>query len=65
VQRWFDTSNYDKDHPSGIPTGKNKKVVGMMKDEYGENKFRNSLGCEVSYMPTKWKKERKKRNAKE
>ena len=24
VERWFDTSNYDKDHPSRIPTGKNK-----------------------------------------
>jgi len=30
----FDTSDFDKDHPSGIPTGKNKKkLIGMMKDE--------------------------------
>ena len=35
VPKWFDTSNYDKDHPSGIPTGINKKVVGMFKDECG------------------------------
>ncbi len=35
VAKWYDTSNYDKDHPSGIPTGINKKVVGMSKDEYG------------------------------
>ncbi len=35
VNEWFDTSNYDKDHPSGIPTGKNKKVIGFMKDECG------------------------------
>ena len=33
VERMFDTSNYPKEHPSGIPTGKNKKVIGMMKDE--------------------------------
>ena len=33
VSRWFDTSNYPKNHPSGIPTGVNKKVLGMMKDE--------------------------------
>ena len=30
----FDTSNFPKDHPSGIE-GKNKKVPGMMKDEAG------------------------------
>jgi len=33
VQRLFDTSNYPIDHPSGIPTGLNKKVLGMFKDE--------------------------------
>ena len=33
VESKFDTRNYDKNHPSGIPTGKNKQVVGMMKDE--------------------------------
>jgi len=26
-------SNYPKDHKSGIPTGVNKKVIGMLKDE--------------------------------
>ena len=35
VTEWFDTSNYEKNHPSGIPTGMNKKVIGMMKDEAG------------------------------
>ena len=29
----FDTSDYPTDHPSGIPTGVNKKVIGMFKDE--------------------------------
>ena len=29
----FDTSNYPPDHPSGIPSGLNKKVLGMFKDE--------------------------------
>ena len=39
VEAKFDTSAYPKDHtdrnghPSGIKTGVNKKVVGMMKDE--------------------------------
>ena len=31
----FDTSNFPQNHPSGIPTGLNKKVVGMFKDEAG------------------------------
>ena len=35
VEAKFDTCNYPKDHTSGIPTGVNKKVVGMMKDEAG------------------------------
>ena len=33
VEKGFDTSNFPKDHPSGFPVGKNKKVPGMMKDE--------------------------------
>ena len=28
----FDTSDYPPVHPSGIPTGVNKKVIGMFKD---------------------------------
>ena len=33
VNNRFDTSDYPENHPSGIPTGINKKVLGMMKDE--------------------------------
>ena len=29
----FDTSDYPKEHPSGIETGVNKKVIGLFKDE--------------------------------
>ena len=35
VKRKFDTSNYPKEHSSGIETGANKKVIGLMKDEVG------------------------------
>ena len=35
VHEWFDTSNYPPNHPSGIPTGVNKMVIGMFKDEVG------------------------------
>ena len=33
VEKKFDTSNYECDRP--LPTGKNKKVIGLMKDELG------------------------------
>ena len=35
VERWFDTSNYDKKDNRPLPIGKNKKVVGLFKDELG------------------------------
>ena len=34
VEERFDTSNYDVDRP--LPKGKNKKVIGLMKDEFGD-----------------------------
>ena len=33
VKYRFDTSNYPPDHPSGIPSGLNKKVLGTFKDK--------------------------------
>ena len=33
VEKRFDTSNYEVDRP--LPTGKDKKVIGLMKDELG------------------------------
>ena len=33
VERWFDTSNYDKNDKTPLQTGMNKKVIGMFKDE--------------------------------
>jgi len=35
VQEKSDTSNFSLNHPSGIPTGINKKVPGKFKDEAG------------------------------
>ena len=35
VERWFDTSNYDENDERPLPIGKNKKVIGLFKDELG------------------------------
>ena len=35
VENRFDTSNYEANR--SLPTGKNKKVMGLMKDELGGN----------------------------
>ena len=35
VGRWFDTSNYDKNDERPLLIGKNKKVIGLFKDELG------------------------------
>ena len=35
VERWFDASNYDKKDNRPLPIGKNKKVIGLFKDELG------------------------------
>jgi hypothetical protein len=44
VYERFDTSNIGKDHPSKIPTGKNKKVIGMMKLETGVKQIEEFVG---------------------
>ena len=33
VEKWFDTSNYDENDKRLLQIGKNKKVVGLFKDE--------------------------------
>ena len=35
VEKWFDISNYDKNDDRLLPIGKNKKVIGFLKDELG------------------------------
>ena len=44
VETWFDTSEFDASHPSGIQTSVNKKVIGMMKD--GKRWKNNSRVCQ-------------------
>ena len=42
IEKWFDTSNYDYNRP--LPIGKNKKVIGLFKDELGGNIMREFVG---------------------
>ena len=48
VETMFDTSNYPKEHLSEcfvrFPTGKNKKVIGMFKDECGGKQISEFVG---------------------
>ena len=44
VKDRFDTSDYPEGHPSGIPTGVNKKVLGMFKDEVAGKNITEFVG---------------------
>ena len=44
VKSKFDTSNYPKNHPSGILTGVNKKVIGIFKDEAAGKQIAEFVG---------------------
>ena len=44
VKDRFDTSGYPPGHPSGIPSGFNKKVLGMFKDEVNGNVIDEFVG---------------------
>ena len=35
VERWFDTSNYEKNDERPLPIGENEKVIGPFKDDLG------------------------------
>ena len=53
VESKFDTSAYPKDHPSGIKTGVNKKVIGMMKDECSGEIMEGFVGLQAKLYATK------------
>ena len=44
VREKFDTSDYPSNHPSGILTGVNKKVIGLFKDEAAGKQITHFVG---------------------
>ena len=68
VEAMFDTSNFEQDHPSGIQTGMNKKVVGMFKDEAGGKIIEEFVGLRAklySYKMFESEEEKKEREREE
>ena len=65
VQKIFDTSNYEVNRP--LPTGKNKKVIGLMKDELEEKivtKFVTLRPKTYSYLINDCKEDKKAKGKK-
>ena len=65
VKKKFDTSDYPENHPSGIKTGVNKKVIGKFKDEAAGNQITHFVGlpvrrCTLSKLKRKEKHEKQK-----
>jgi hypothetical protein len=62
VETRFDTSEYPKEHPSGIKTGVNKKVVGMFKDEASGKQIEEFVGLRAKlYSYKMWEGEENKK----
>ena len=64
VRAKFDTSNYPREHPSGIETGVNKKVGGMFKDEAGGEQITEFVGLRAKLYAFKTDKEKEVKKCK-
>ena len=65
AEKRFDTSNYEADRP--LPTGKNKKVIGLMKDELGGKIITEFVALRpktYSYLTDDCKKDKKAKGTK-
>ena len=65
VEKRFDTSNYECDRP--LPTGKNKKVIGLMKDELRERIIKEFVALRqktYSYLTDDCKEDKKTKGTK-
>ena len=64
VREKFDTSDYPQDHPSGIITGVNKKVIGMFKDEVAGKQITHFVGLRPKLYSFKIEEDREVRKCK-
>ena len=64
VQRWFDTSNYEEDDKTPPSIGKNKKVIGVMKDELGGKIMKEFCGLRAKAYAYLMDDDSKKKKAK-
>ena len=64
VKNKFDTSDYPSDHPSGIMTGANKKVIGMFKDEVAGKQITHFVGLRPKLYSFKIEEDREVRKCK-
>ena len=60
VDEWFDTSNFPKDHPSGVKVGINKMVPGKIKDELGGKQVQEFCGLKRRHIHSRMVKERQR-----
>ena len=50
VEKWFDTSNFDKNVKRPLQTGKNKNVPGLFKDDLEERLIQRLLHLDQEHM---------------
>ena len=60
----FDTSEYPENHPSGIPTGINKKVLGKFKDEVAGKIVKEFVGLRAKLYSFKMEDETENKRCK-
>ena len=67
VERWFDTSTYDKNDKRPLPIGINKKVIGVFKDELDGTIMKESCSPRHlnAHMHLKWMMILKRKELKE
>ena len=64
VRDRFDTSDYPENHPSGIPTGINKKVLGKFKDEVAGKIIKEFVGLRAKLYSFKMEDETENKRCK-